>query len=67
MGSALSCGSGRNLGLHDPLIPKDGKRLAEVDFLIAEVSRHAARETMGNELGRAGPARARGAGPTTLG
>jgi hypothetical protein len=24
------------------MIPKDGKRLAEVDFLIAEVSRHAA-------------------------
>ena len=26
------------------MIPKDGNRLAEVDFLIAEVSRHAARE-----------------------
>jgi hypothetical protein len=25
------------------MIPKDCKRLAEVDFLIAEVSRHAAR------------------------
>ena len=27
-----------------PVIPKDCKRLAEVDFPIAEVSRHAARE-----------------------
>lgn len=26
------------------MIPKDCKRLAEVDFPIAEVSRHAARE-----------------------
>ena len=26
------------------MIPKDCKRLAEVDFQIAEVSRHAARE-----------------------
>jgi hypothetical protein len=26
------------------MIPKDCKRLAEVDFLIAEVSRHAAGE-----------------------
>ena len=31
-------------GKEGPMIPKDCKRLAEVDFPIAEVSRHAARE-----------------------
>ena len=31
-------------GCHNPMIFKECKRLAEVDFPIAEVSRHAARE-----------------------
>lgn len=45
------------------MIPKDCKRLAEVDIPIAEVSRRAARETMGNGLGRAWPARGVPVGP----
>lgn len=34
------------------MIPKDYKRLAEMDFPIAQVSKHAAREKCGGGLGR---------------